>query len=61
MATIKLDREEQPDFDEAMDVSYEDEGQPDFDDGGQPDYEESFQEEEMADEGNQEWRGSKKR
>jgi hypothetical protein len=56
MATVKLDNEqEQPDYDEAQDVSYEDEEQPDFDAVAAPDYDEVSQDAE-ADAGSQEWR-----
>jgi hypothetical protein len=42
MATLKLDPEDAPDYDEAQDVQYPDEGQPDFDEGPQVEYGEGF-------------------
>ena len=54
MATVKLDREDAPDYDEAQDVEYPDAGQPDFDEGPQTEYSEGFADAE--DECSQEWR-----
>ena len=54
MATLKLDREDVPAYDEAQDMSYEDEGQPDFDEGPQVEYQESFSG--SDEETSQEWR-----
>ena len=55
MATLKLDREDAPSYDEAPDVDYEDQGQPDVDQGAQAEYPEGFANED-AEEGSQEWR-----
>ena len=56
MATVKLNNEQAgPDYDEAQDVSYEDEEQPDFEQGADPDYDEGSQDAD-EDAGNQEWR-----
>ena len=55
MATVKLDREDTPSYDEAHDVDYEDQGHPEFDEGAQVEYPEGFADED-AEEGSQEWR-----
>jgi hypothetical protein len=53
MATVKLDNEQAPDYDEAQDVDYADEGQPDFDLGADPEYGDEASQD-AADEGSQE-------
>ncbi|QIX61878.1 hypothetical protein HER32_12065 [Hymenobacter sp. BT18] len=60
MATVKLDPEyQQPDFDEAQDVSY-DEGSQDTDfDARQAEYDDAFQDE-GGDNVSQEWQGRRK-
>ena len=55
MATVKLDREDAPLYDEAYDVDYENSGHPDVDEGAQVEYPEDFADAD-AEEGSQEWR-----
>ena len=55
MATVKLDREDAPSYDEAYDVDYEEQGQPDNDEGAHVEYPEGFADED-AEESSQEWR-----
>lgn len=47
--------ERQPEYDEAVDPDYGDEGQPDFDAGADPDYNDDFRDPD-AEDGSQEWR-----
>ena len=55
MATVKMDREDVPLYDEAYDVDYEDQGHPDVDEGAQVEFFEGFADED-AEESSQEWR-----
>ena len=55
MATVKLDREDAPTYDEAHDVDYEDQGHPEVDEGVQVEYPEGFADEDVE-ESSQEWR-----
>ena len=55
MATVKLDCEDAPSYDEAYDVDYEDPGHPEVDEGAQVEYPEGFVDE-GVEESSQEWR-----
>ena len=55
MATVKLDREDAPLYDEAYDVDYEDQGHPEVDEGAHVEFPEGFADED-AEESSQEWR-----
>ena len=55
MATVKLDREDAPSYDEAHDADYEDQAHPEVDEGAQVEYPEGFADED-AEESSQEWR-----
>lgn len=54
MATIKLDVEEMPDYDEAVDAEYDQEADPDYAEGEQGEFADDFADPD-SEEASQEW------
>ena len=61
MATVKKDLVQEPDYDEARDVSYDDEGQPDYDESTQTEYSDDFGDGDADDDPSQEWYARKQK